>query len=153
MFIHSSPEKIETIRDSDLFGSFLFFVAGETPRDAYCMGDAQFFYVAEVADDAVIEASRLWYQDNYEDAQPIIDEAMTRWGVDEDTAMGLIDGSINVYDIDIEPEDLGEASWACQRMAAEAARAMGFVGVEVDDEQGTSYMLDCKKVQLRELTA
>lgn len=139
MLYHTSPETITNISDDGLFGSFLFFSSR-----VYHMGPNQkIVYVIDDEDLSIIEASQLFYQENAADADHVVQAAMEEFGVDEDTAEDLIDGSESAWDVlDIDPEDIAEADWDLQYFAALTAQTMGFDGVEVSDEQGVSYMID-----------
>jgi len=124
-----------------LFGTFLFFVYGDRgdPSSSYSMTAAsKYVHFIEVDPDALVKASSLWYDDNYKAAQPVVDEVMARFGVDEETASDLLDESKNVFDYDGDGDD----SWWVQHATARAARLMGYQGVEVTDEQGSAVMVD-----------
>lgn len=140
MLYHTSPEPITSISDDGLFGSFLFFSSR-----VYHMGPNQkIVYVIDDEDLSIIEASQLFYQENAADADHVVQAAMEEFGVDEDTAENIIDGTTSVFELDLglPMENLGELAWDSQYYTAKAAEALGFDGVEVEDEQGAAYMID-----------
>lgn len=140
---HTSPDEI-TEPKNGLFGDFLCF-SGQV----YTMTAAAdpVVYRLEIREDEVIDASSIWYDDNAELARPYAEQIMSRYGVDEDTAESLIDGSASLYDVDadIDAEDMAEADWCIQRLTAEAGRAMGYAATAVKDEQGVCYMIAADK--------
>ena len=136
---HTSPSEITEINSIGRFGSFLFFADSEYVMTA---GD-HFAYTIEVDGGEIIEASRLFYAENASDADAIVAEVMNQFKVDEDTACDLIDETMSVLDLQtIEDEDIAEASWDMQFYTARAAIALGYRGVQVNDEQGAAYMID-----------
>lgn len=143
---HTSPEATITPRKSGRFDEFLFFSSSIYVMTA---GEHHVF-TAEVDESDIIEAGSLWYQENWEAARPFITELMNRLSIDEDDAMALLDESVSIYDIDvdIEPADLADESWNIQRLTAKCAKALGFIGVQVEDEQGAAYMIDIYKVKI-----
>ncbi|BBG31311.1 AcrIF11 family anti-CRISPR ADP-ribosyltransferase [Zymobacter palmae] len=141
---HTSPETEITPSTLGRFDEFLFF----SPTIYVMTAGDYHVFVTSLNDSEIIEAGSLWYQDNWEAARPFIDELMGRLSVDEDTAMGLLDGSLSVYDMDIEPEDMADEDWNVQRLTARSAKALGFIGVAVEDEQGAAYMLDVTRIKM-----
>lgn len=136
---HTSPAKIDKITTSGRFGEFLFFA-----NDVYSMTAASpVVYRLDLADDEVIEAGRLFWHDDAERLQPLVVELAQRLGVSEEDAEALIEESKSAHDIDsIEPEDAADASWDVQMFTARAAKALGFRAVQVQDEQGSAWMVD-----------
>ncbi|MBH3308518.1 hypothetical protein I5P84_03475 [Pseudomonas mosselii] len=137
---HTSPVEITSIDTHGRFGEFLFFA-----HDEYVMtAGAHITYTIDLADDAVIQASQLFYHHDAERLSGLVAEVANRYDIDEADAEALIDESKSIYDIDsnVEAEDLGEASWDIQRFTACAAKLLGFRAVAVSDEQGTSYLVD-----------
>jgi hypothetical protein len=120
---HTSPVKIEAINNNGIAGDCLFF-----SDDVYRMSEAS-TYVYE-ADFNCVRASQL------HDDQIIADIA-ERFGVDADTAEGLLDGSENEWDHGADGYD----SWWLQGKRGECAVKMGFDGCEDSDEQGTVYIV------------
>lgn len=135
---HTSPAEITEISNSGRFGSFLFFSA----RVYHMTAGEAITYRAEINDDEIIEAGRLFYHDA-EKLAPLVAELATNLGIEEDVAEALIEESKSVYDLDsVEPEDAGDISWDVQHFTARAARMLGYRGVAVSDEQGTAYLID-----------
>lgn len=134
--IHTSPVEIEKITDNGVFGSFLFFSSSE-----YSMvGNDYIAYEIEIDESDIIEAGQLFYSHSSDDVADIIAELADDFDVDLETAEGLIDGSVNYWSLDIETD--ADGAWALQHYTAKAARKLGYRGVQVEDEQGTAYMID-----------
>lgn len=135
---HTSFGEIEKIDDSGLFGSFLFFSS-----DVYFTGgDTK--YKMEISEDDIIAACTLFNHDNSTCAavEAIVSEVEERFDIDWDTATDLLSERISGFD-EIDGFD-GEDSWYMQHCTARIARALGFRGVCVTDEQGSAYMIDMK---------
>lgn len=135
---HTSPNEISAITSAGRFGSFLFFSARVYTMTA---GEA-LVYSLEIDDDSIVEAGRLFYHEDAAKLQLLVDELAARLGIDEDDAEALIDESKSVFDLDGVEGDLGEMSWDVQHFTARAAALLGYRGVAVRDEQGTSYLID-----------
>lgn len=137
--IHTSPVEIKQIDKSGRFGGFLFF----SDREYSMSGHNYIAYSIEVDNDEIIDANQLFYKHDSAEVANIIEEVADRYNVDLETAENLIDESINVFDLDeIDPEDAAEAGWDIQRYTAKVAKKLGYRGVAVEDESGTSYMID-----------
>lgn len=129
---HTSHEATITPTAAGLFDEFLFFSS-----DVYVMTAGEHHvFTTEIDESKIIEAGSLWYQDNWEAARPFIEELMDRLSIDENDAMALLDESscLDEMDLDIEPEDVADESWNIQRLTAKSAKALGFIGVAVEDE-------------------
>lgn len=136
---HTSPNKITKIDTNGRFGEFLFFSSDEYVTTA----SEHVTYKIELNDAAIIDAGQLFYHNDAAKLDNLVTELANRLGVDTDNAEALIEESKSVYDIDsIEPEDAADASWDVQQFTARAAKLLGFRGVAVNDEHGTSYMID-----------
>ncbi|MDY7559984.1 hypothetical protein QN366_04720 [Pseudomonas sp. CCC3.2] len=138
--IHTSPAEITSIHMHGRFNEFLFFSDSEYVMTA----GTHFAYKIEVSDDSIIEAGRLFHHEDASKLAVLVAKLATRLGIDADAAEALIEESVSIFDIDsnVEAEDLADASWDIQLFTARAAKLLGFRGVEVSDEQGTSYMID-----------
>lgn len=143
---HTSANATIEAHNHGTFGEFLFFSS-----DVYTTvaGEYHVFSVG-VDESKIIDAASIWYNNESSNCAPFVEEIMDTYGVDEDTAEQLIDESVSIYDIEsnIEPEDMADASWDIQRLTAKCAKAMGYVGVCVTDEQGSAYMLDVTAINL-----
>lgn len=144
--LHTSPNEITEINSFGRFGEFLFFVGGDNcnPGDGYVMTAGEYVtYSVEIDDDAIIEASQLFYHDDAEKLADLVAELAEKLSIEEDDAEALIEESKSIFDmdLDIEPEDMADASWDVQVFTARAAQLLGFRAVEVEDEQGTSFMV------------
>lgn len=137
---HTSPAEINEINDNGRFGSFLFFSDIE-----YVMTAGQHItYTINISDDSLIDAEELFYHDDAEKLNGLVERVMAMTGCDEDTAEELISQREDIHSIDseVDPEDLADISWDIQKIAAEAAAILGYRGVEMDDEQGRCYLVD-----------
>lgn len=137
--LHTSPSEITEINAFGRFGEFLFFA-----DEAYVMTAGEHItYCIDIDENAIIEAGQLFYHDDAEKLTGLVAELAEKLSIDEDDAESLIDESKSIWDmdLDIDPEDMADASWDIQVFTARAAQALGFRAVEVEDEQGTSYMV------------
>lgn len=138
--IHTSPAAIAKINSFGRFGEFLFFVSGEYVMTA---GD-HIAYAIEVDDSDIIYAERLFFHEDADKLSGLVEKVIQMVGCDEYTAEELIAQREDVHgiDTDIEPEDMADTSWDIQRIAGEAAVILGFRGVEMEDEQGRTYLIN-----------
>lgn len=136
---HTSPEEIKEINALGRFGEFLFFSS-----DVYVMTACEHtVYSIEISDSKIIEASQIFYHEDAAKLDSLVAELAAKLDVDADVAESLIDETSSIFDLDnIEPEDAADASWDVQLYTARAAKALGFRGVRVEDEQGAAYMID-----------
>lgn len=139
-FYHTSMERVITPVEQ-AYGKWLFFGG-----DVYwCNGLSSFFHAVEIDDSRIIEASMLWYEDDTSALAPIVADVMRVIGVDEETACDLLDESTTVDDIagdlDMDSMDVIDNNIYMQKMTANASEALGYLGVAITDENGTSYML------------
>lgn len=135
---HTSPIKIETISADGRFEDVLFFAADPYYTTAVT---SPVLYAIDIPEDSTIEACRLWYQDNAACADEIVADYADLWDVDIDTARDLIDETRDAYDVFDDTERACDVSWQTQVAAARCAVAMGYVGAEVRDEQGSAYAI------------
>ncbi|WP_095159200.1 hypothetical protein [Pseudomonas sp. Irchel 3E13] len=136
---HTSPTEITAIDKHGRFGEFLFFAS-----HVYVMtAGSHVTYAISINTDEVIDADRLFFHEDAQKLDGLVAELADRLEVDPDTAEDLIAEKAKVFDLErIEPEDMADVSWEVQHFAARAAKILGFRGVAVSDEQGTSYMID-----------
>lgn len=123
---HTSPDPITegTINEFGVAGSCLFF-----SDQVYTMTASETVFVYE-ADFDCVRASQLY------DAE-IVAEIAAEFGVDEETAESLLDGSESEWDHDCD----AEKAWWLQGKRGECAVKMGYDGCEDQDEQGTVYIV------------
>ena len=162
---HTSPNEIEEVNDEGRFGSHLFF-----SHSPYYMTQSRdpVLYKHKINKKEILNVKRLKNQDRKK-LEPYLKNIMQRSGVSEDEALDLLSEHQEIYDIKnkiedmlshnqfvskqdkqryekiykhLEDEDLAEFSWDLQSMAARAAKKLGFRGLQVRDETGTSYMID-----------
>lgn len=136
---HTSADQITEINSSGRFGEFLFFSA-----NVYTMGAGEYItYRIDIDDNEIIDAASLFYHENAEKLNDLVERVMGLVDCDEDTAEDLIAQEIDVFSFDhIDPADAAELSWDIQAITAQAAKRLGFRGVSMQDEQGTCYMID-----------
>ena len=136
---HTSPATITQIDKDGRFGEFLFF----SPDVYVTTAGEHVTYALDVDDEELIDASSLFYHADAEKLQPIVSRLAARLGISEELAEDLISEKADVFDIDnIDADDAAEFSWSIQRITARCAKVLGFRGVAVSDETGTSYMID-----------
>lgn len=138
--IHTSPVEITKISKTGRFGGFLFFSAHEYVQTS---SEEVFSYKIEVPEESIIDASSLFYRDDSEKLEALVEELASRLSIENDDAEALIEGKKTAYDIDgVDSESAADADWDAQLFSARAAKALGFRGVRVNDEQGCSYLID-----------
>lgn len=139
--VHTSSQEIKSINEFGTFGTFLCFSASEYVMTASANHVA---YSISIDESDIIDAENLFYHEDAEKLDAIVELVMASVGCDEDTAENLISQCADVHsiDCDIEPEDLADVSFEIQRRSAEAARALGFRGVAMNDEQGRMWLVD-----------
>lgn len=143
---HTSPEAVINPKTTGLFDEFIFFSGS-----IYTMTAGEYHvFSTEVDEGKIISASSLWYQDNYEDAHQYVDELCDTLEIDEDDSMSLLDESKTIFDLelDIDSEDIADVIWNIQRLTAKCAKSMGFIGVQVEDEQGAAWMIDATAIEI-----
>ncbi len=147
-YFHTSPTAITEVRTDGLFGSFLFFSLEAGEHEAG--GNDQIIYKTEISDGEIIEAGSMFFEHDstQECLRSIIEEASDLLGVSTDEAADYLDESKSEWDIDGMD---GDTSWARQLLTARAALALGYRGVEIEDEHGTSYMIDMSKQDMQRM--
>lgn len=136
---HTSPTEIKKITALGRFGEFLFFSGNE-----YVMSAGEHIaYRIELDDSHIINAGQIFYHEDADKLDSLVAELAARLDIEEDEAEALIEESKSVYDLDnVEPEDAADLSWDVQLFTARAAKILGFRGAQVEDEQGSAYMID-----------
>jgi hypothetical protein len=140
-YFHGSPQPIEQINDLGRFGSHLFF----SGRPDAASTHGEHLYKISMPDSDIIDASSLFYQKDSGKLSGFVEDLSEDLGVDEETAENLISQKISLYDVDgldLDAEEIAEKDWDIQGITAKAAKLLGFRGVAVPDEYGTSYMVD-----------
>lgn len=145
---HVSPEPITNIRDDGVFGGFLAFA--EAPYSP--SGNHAFTYRIDVPESEIVEAETLHHWEGDGRIDPFVREVMETAGTDENTAIDLLAQRKHLFDLlPMDPDeeapvcpvmDPGEADWEIQRLTAEAAKAIGYRGASMRDEQGRVYFID-----------
>ncbi len=170
---HTSPEEIREIHDEGLFGSQLFF-ASEPYYMVNDINKASIYEIDADEDDFLdVNRIPYIDMEEYEKIQPIIEDIKKLTGVDDEEAVNLLSERYDISSFynDLEDyvtfyedqdqneeeksrkkelykklskKDLGDISWAIQKFAGMAAKALGYKGAQLTDEQGTSYLIDMK---------
>lgn len=129
MLYHTSPEIITEIKEDGLFADGLFFSAKE-----YAMGDVKVVYAI---DESKLKIANVW---DLDEASITISDFASIFNIDEDLATDILIGKdfIASYTEDYEDE------WTTQKFQLEAAKELGFDGVELEDEQGASWLISMR---------
>lgn len=137
---HTSPAPITRVSRGGRFGSCLFF---SCKPYSMSVGDV-ITYSIEIDDAELISARELFYHELAAELEPIVNEVAARCGVDAETAEKLIEGRVTMWDIEtsVDADDVAEADYDVQHAAARCAVLLGYRGVSLLDEQGTSYLID-----------
>lgn len=124
--IHTSPTEIKEIDAHGLFNDCLFFSSTE-----YHMSRASIFtYKIEISENRIIEDCSL-------DDDETITQIVNALSIDRDTAQDLLNSKLTAGDITGDYED----GWFIQAMQGQAAKNMGYLGCESEDEQGCVYIV------------
>ena len=121
---HTSPSRIEKIKDNGLFGECLFF-----SNEIYQMGAGE-VVVYSLDVEKIIVASNL-------DDNSVIQDIANYFEIDEDEAEKVLTGRTSVFNIGGDGED----DWWVQGKQGEAAKNMGYEAVKSEDEQGAVYIV------------
>jgi hypothetical protein len=154
-FYHGSYEKVINITNevgTSNWGKFLFFGGKEAASS-----HGRYLHKLEIDEDEIISARKLPYQENVSDADDVIQQVMKEYDVDEETAWDLVSEEIEPSSLEDEEsrwnhdsdgaEERAEKSWRVQGYTALTAKAMGWRGVAVSNEHGTSYMIDMDGIE------
>lgn len=148
MIYHTSPAVITKENKFGLFGSALCFSSN---RYVMTAADAVVVYSLDLENLNIIEECAFSYLENDSDIKklyPVIAEIAETFSTDSDTARDLLDGSKNENDLDsdFDTDEMLEKSFWLQKTKYEAARLLGFDGVETVDEQGAMWMLPASMI-------
>jgi len=146
---HTSPKKIESIYPSEWFGRNLFFAS----QPYYMSNASKEIYKIKIYQLETIESSDLFNHKESCNLEELVkefaEEIEESTGIEYDLEIirGLIDGSecahdIIEYDCDYAYEKVSSISFRQQYFACECAKVLGYIGVELRDEQGTAYLID-----------
>lgn len=136
---HTSPQKIETIKNSGIFSGALFFSCD--------------IYYTQQSKNSVVYTINVNEQNfaslyDLEPSDQIIDDikhmfnALFNQDIDNDEALDYLLEDENIFDQGLDCESASEFSWFIQGMQAKTARDQGFLGVESEDEQGAVYIIN-----------
>lgn len=144
---HTSPGDIKEPSEGR-FGKSVFFSS-----EPYFMTEESNprTYNLNINEDDLINASSFFYRDDSDKLSKIVEEIMAKFKVDKETAEDLLSGKVDIHELsDIIPdfsyEDVADHSWDLQSLAGKAAEILGFKGVNLEDEQGTSSLINLHKV-------
>jgi hypothetical protein len=166
---HTSPDEINKIHDQGRFGPGLFF----SGRPYYMSNESNHVYGLDIPEEEILNVNELNNLENDERSKilHIIKDMTNKYGIDEETAFGILSENIDICDYfsslenylnsddddDINTEehknkkhifnqlkrlDLGEESYNHQTESLKAANILGKKGVRLRDEQGVSYLIN-----------
>ena len=148
MLYHTSPQIIDTVKNG-LFGRAVCFASSpyimEKPESTW-------IYCLDVDSLNVIAAERIFFDESWQQVIPIVSDIQERLGVDEETAMNLLDQTIDTIDLcdnvphtDIDSDFIENDFWLQGKRYA-AAVLMGYDGVTQRDETGTMWMFSVETI-------
>ena len=125
--IHTSPNKIEKINDSGIFGDCLFFSTNE-----YMMtqSDIVYVYSLEISEEKICAVYNLYNEEIIKNIAEVLE-------ISEDDAERVLNSRDTVW----EHGGGGENDWWVQGKQGECAKRMGFEAAEGRDEQGHVYIV------------
>ncbi len=104
-------------------------------------------YFADIPREKVLTQHELDYELDYETVKSALAESFSFEESDLETVWSAVveDKSQSVDADDLQrifrEDSIGEASWEAQRIRGKVASALGYQAVEMDDENGTSYLI------------
>lgn len=157
---HTSNDDIQKIdnRTDRPFGSNLFFSADKQKHGG------KIEYSVEVDKDKILDPKRLFYDDDIDATKvdSFVDDIVDKLGVDRDAAEDLLSQRKSLSDfydelnerMGLDYEDVAEFDWWIQKLTGESAKALGYRGVAMPDEHGTSYLIDMlgRESELKKIT-
>ena len=135
MIYHTSPSAITKPQKFGRFGEFVFFSS-----DFYSMTEAANPVVYGIDENSlnIVEACSMAHIDNFHIiCADIINDVAEMFDVEFDTAHDILIEKESEWDYECD----AEKSWDRQKLTAKAAKRIGFDGVQVEDEQGSAYMI------------
>jgi hypothetical protein len=130
---HRSQEEIKAIRPDGRFDEFMFFTA----YSANCGG---YSYSVTLDESSIIDATSIFHHEEAALLDGLVERFCARFEVDTDDAEDIISERKQLRDF-VDSAD-AEDDFDVQVFTARAAKMLGFRGVRVSDEFGTSYMID-----------
>ena len=104
-------------------------------------------YFSDIPSDKVLSQHDLDYDIDYQEVKSALEKSFRFDESDFDTVWEAVidDKSHKVDDDDMlrifNSDSIGESSWEAQRIRGRVAKALGYQAVEMDDENGTSYLI------------
>lgn len=132
---HGSNEKnLKVCNDSGLFGEFLFF----SSRKEAATSHGIYLYKIKINEVCITSPYEMFYMLNYEDdeydrLQEVAKHVAEICDVDAGIAEDLLSERKTIN---------GELGWFVQKQIARCSKILGFDGVKVRDEHGSSYMIN-----------
>lgn len=130
---HSSPVEIKEIKNNGLYGTGLFF-----GRSSSC-GFGSFVYELDAGDVKSCTANHLSYE--FDDTEAEVIAFAAKWELSAEVAFDIITGKKNEYD-HMDSFAAAEAGWEAQKIALVLAMRAGYEAVELEDENGTVWLVD-----------
>lgn len=140
MIYHTSTDLITNIHNNGLFGDGLFFSSRVYTMTA---ADTVYVYALEEEDLNMISATSLFYHEDALKLNDIVERFASLYDLTTDEAEEVISGRVWCQDAKPELTDMAavDFSFAQQTYALVCAKALGFDGVELEDEQGAAYLV------------
>lgn len=137
---HTSPEHIIEIRSNETFDDGLFFSSHVYTMTA---ADTVYVYALDLDELNLIDARSLFYHEDALKLNDIVERFASIYDLTVDEAEDVISGRVWCQDAKPALQDMDaiDFSFAQQRYALECAKALGFDGVELQDEQGAAYLV------------
>lgn len=140
MIYHTSPDLITEIRSNELFDNGLFFSS-----QVYYMtaSNTVYVYALEEEELSLIKESSLFYHEDALKLNDIVERFASIYDLTVDEAEEVISGRVWCQDAKPDLSDMADIdfSFATQTYALKCAKALGFDGVELEDEQGGAYLV------------
>lgn len=140
MIYHTSHSVITEVKPG-LFGNAICFAS--KPYGLGMLTNEHFVYEIDNASFEFIEQHRFAFED-WDSVSPAVAELMDKYALDEETALDLLCGKVSEWDV-VENCD-ADISLFLQKHAYDLAIALGYDGLETEDEQGTMWMLSAEHV-------
>jgi len=129
---HTSPVKIKEIKSNGLYGTGLFFASS-----ACGFGE----YVYELDSESIKSCTATHLRYEFDETEKEVSAFAEKWEIEAETAFDIITGKENEHD-HIPSEIAGEAGWEAQKIALALATRAGYEAVELNDENGTVWLVD-----------
>jgi len=129
---HNSPVEIKEIKSNGLYGTGLFFASSSC-------GFGSFTYELDTDEIKSCTATHLRYE--FDETEKEVSAFAEKWEIEAETAFDIITGKENEYN-HIDSCIAGDAGWEAQKIALILAVKAGYEAVELEDENGTVWLVD-----------